>query len=113
MEAAAELPISAAEAWPALRRSLGVDVQQGPGQIVEARGVTGVVDLIAEERLVVRTEGPVPGLLAFWVFPTDGSPAGVRVMLGGYLYGAEAAGYVEREQPGWQAWIEGLGALTT
>jgi uncharacterized protein YndB with AHSA1/START domain len=111
LEAAAEVPSTADAAWAALRRSLDVDLEGGTGQIVEARGVKGVVDLLGDERLVVRTSDPVPGLLAFFVWPKEGEPAGARVMLNGYLYGADAPAYVEREQPAWQAWIEGLGAL--
>jgi uncharacterized protein YndB with AHSA1/START domain len=110
LEVAAEVPGTTDAAWSALRQSLGVDPQGDTGQIVEALGVTGVVDLLGDERLVVRTSDPVPGLLAFSVWPTDGSPAGARVMLTGYVYGADAPGYVEREKPAWQAWAEGLGA---
>lgn len=108
LEVAAEVPATTDAAWSAVRQSLGVDVNGEPGQTIEERGITGIVDLLGDERLVVRTTEPVPGLLAFSVWPTDGSPAGARIMLSGYLYGSDAPGYVEREQPAWQAWAEGL-----
>jgi uncharacterized protein YndB with AHSA1/START domain len=53
-----------------------------------------------------RLTAPVPGMLS--VFAHDWgngkATAGVRA----YLFSADAADYVRREEPAWQAWLQGL-----
>jgi hypothetical protein len=54
-----------------------------------------------------RLEEPVPGLVSLSSYPTEDASA---VYLTGYLFSAAAPGYVEREQPTWQAWLEEVAA---
>jgi len=48
----------------------------------------------------------VPGMLSVFAYGEgDGkATAGVRA----YLFSSDAADYVRREEPGWQAWLQGL-----
>ena len=88
----------------ALRRALGASQ---PGDRVEVRGLTGEVVQVDEVQLLVRLTGPVPGFVAFVVFGT--SPTTAQAAIQGYLFGADAPAYVEREQQGWQEWLQSLG----
>ena len=97
-----QLPGSAEDARAALERALGVT---GDGDEVVARGILAQVELFDERRVVLRMSDPEPAMLAFTVHPDEGS---AMVMLGGYVYGAGAPAYVERETTGWQAWLDGL-----
>jgi uncharacterized protein YndB with AHSA1/START domain len=98
--------IKGAQAGPvvaAMRRSLGVDEV---GQTVEARGVSGTVEQVTEDGLLLRVSDPVPGLLAFTAWDTgeDESSAVVH----GHLFSDAAPAFVERERPGWEEWLHGL-----
>ena len=104
LEAAADVPGTPARVVSAIRSALDVE---GVGQTVDLRGSTGQVERISEESVLVRLTDPVPGLLAFMPFG-DGEKNTVTVRLAGYLFGDDAANYVEREQPAWQAWLEHL-----
>jgi uncharacterized protein YndB with AHSA1/START domain len=88
----------------AVRRDLAVDAVGDP---VSARGVTGRLERMIDHHLLVRLERPVPGLLSLFAFGSDGGSA---VDLRGYLFSDAAPGYVEREQPAWQAWLDELAA---
>ena len=70
------------------------------------RGATGTVERVGERQTLVRLTAPVPGMLSVFVYSEgDGkATAGVRA----YLFSADAADYVRREQPSWQAWLQGL-----
>lgn len=105
LEVSAEAPGSADAVWAAVRSSLDVDLERGAGQAFDARGVQGVVEMVEEQRLIVRTAEPVPSLLSFSVGDWDGA---TRLAVAGYVYGPDAPTYVEREQPAWQAWADGL-----
>ncbi len=93
--------------WSAMRRDLGVD---DVGQAVAARGVVGQVERMSgppkPSELLVRLSEPVPGYLAFSAHGPDGGPA--ITYISGYLFSEDAAAYVGREEPAWQAWLEGL-----
>jgi hypothetical protein len=45
--------------------------------------------------------------MSFSSFGVDG---GTDVYLQGYLFSDHAPGYVAREQPRWQAWLDGIAA---
>ncbi|HEX8508332.1 MAG TPA: hypothetical protein VF635_02375, partial [Propionibacteriaceae bacterium] len=57
---------------------------------------------------LVRLTAPVPGILSVFTYAygeDDGTAtAGVRA----YLFSADAAEYVRREEPAWQAFLQGL-----
>ena len=59
-----------------------------------------------EYQTLVRLTAPVPGMLNVytWGIGDGTATAGVRA----YLFSADAADYVRREEPGWQAWLQGL-----
>ncbi|MGI8900305.1 MAG: hypothetical protein ACR2HA_05140, partial [Nocardioides sp.] len=76
------------------------------GATVEVRGATGTVERVGERQTLVRLTAPVPGMLSVFAYSEgDGkATAGVRA----YLFSADAADYVRREEPAWQAWLQGL-----
>ena len=73
---------------------------------MELRGATGTVDRVSERQALVRLSAPVPGMLTAFAFGEgEGkTTAGVRA----YLFSPDAADHVQREQPGWQAFLDGL-----
>jgi uncharacterized protein YndB with AHSA1/START domain len=89
--------------WSTLHEALSLGEV---GSAVEVRGTTGTVERIGQRHTLVRLSEPVPGMLSFWTYGgEDGSAtAGVRA----YLFSADAAEYVRREEAGWQAWLQGL-----
>jgi hypothetical protein len=88
-----------------MRRALGAE---RPGQMIEARGITGEVDRVGDVELLVRVTGPAPGYLAFWAHDKDDGTAWPQI--GGYFFSDGAAAYVEREAPAWKDWLAGLAA---
>ena len=72
------------------------------------RGATGTVERVGERQTLVRLTGPVPGMLSIYAWDEGDSraTAGVRA----YLFSADAADYVQREEPAWQAWPSRLAA---
>ena len=68
------------------------------------RGATGTVERVGERQTLVRLTAPVPGMLSVFAWDEgDGkATAGVRA----YLFSADAADYVRREEPAWQAWLQ-------
>lgn len=99
----AKMPGSAQAVLSAIRQALGAEEV---GRKVDTRGVLGQVERVGQVELLVRLTGPVPGLLAFGTM--DAGDASARAVIGGYLFSADAPGYVEREQPAWRAWLESL-----
>jgi uncharacterized protein YndB with AHSA1/START domain len=108
LEAGTELPGTADDTLRAMRRAVGAE---SAGQHVEVRGATAVVERADEVSVVLRVTDPVPGLLAFSAFASGETTSVARIA--GYLFSDDAPEYVEREQPGWQAWIEGVAAEAT
>lgn len=102
IEAMAPLPAEWATVWSAMRAGLGAE---RVGQVVNARGLVGTVEQLGDVHLIVRLDEPVPG---FMVFIAQDHGAGTLAMLQGHLFSDDAANYVEREQPAWQVWLEGL-----
>jgi uncharacterized protein YndB with AHSA1/START domain len=103
LEAAAEFPGTPVAVWSAMRRALGVEEV---GQTLDIRGLTAQVERIDDVQLLLRLTGPVPGLLAFVAFGIGDDAA--RAVVQGHLFSADAAAFVEREQPAWKAWLENL-----
>jgi uncharacterized protein YndB with AHSA1/START domain len=89
--------------WEALRESLGLGAV---GAAADVRGATGTVERVGERQALVRLTAPVPGMLSAFSYgeAEDRATVGVRA----YLFSPDAADYVRREQPGWQAWLDGL-----
>ena len=103
MEVTASHPGEPAQLWKALHDSLGLGAE---GTAVEVRGATGTVERVGERQALVRLTAPVAGILtAFAYGEADGkATVGVRA----YLFSADAADWVRREEPGWAAWLQEL-----
>lgn len=102
LEAGAEHPGEPEELIAALRRAVRAEAV---GDAVRVRDVDGVVERIVDHHVLVRSTAPVPGLLAFFAWGGEGKTS---LRLVGYLFADDAAAYVEREQQGWQAWLEAV-----
>ena len=103
LEVSASHPSDAETLWTILGEALGLGTE---GATVEIRGATGTVERIGERQALVRLTAPVPGMLSIFTHGQgDGKAiAGVRA----YLFSADAPAYLRREEPNWQAWLEGL-----
>lgn len=103
LEVTASHPGDAEALWSTLHDALGLGDE---GATVEVRGATGTVERVGERQTLVRLTAPVPGMLNVFAYGEgDGkATAGVRA----YLFSADAADYVRREEPAWQAWLQGL-----
>ena len=102
-EAGADLRATPTAAVAQACAALGID---GAGQVVDVRGGKGEVERVTEGSVLVRLVAPVPGLLSISAHGADADTS--RLRMAGYLFSADAPAYVEREQPAWQAWLEGL-----
>ena len=60
----------------------------------------------ADWESLVRLTAPVPGMLSVFAYGEGDGKAMVGVRA--YLFSADAADYVRREEPARQAWLEGL-----
>lgn len=103
LEAGASHPGGADVVWPALRDGLGLGDE---GATVQVRGSTGRVERVGERHALVRLTAPVPGILTVNAFDLGDGTSSAYVR--GYLFSADAADYVRREEPAWQAWLQGL-----
>ncbi len=103
LEVTASHPGEPAQLWQALHDSLGLGAE---GTTVDLRGATGTVERVGERQALVRLTAPVPGILTAFVYAeAEGkATAGVRA----YLFSADAADWVRREEPGWAAWLQEL-----
>ena len=99
----ASYPVDADALWTTLRDSLELG---GEGDRIEVRGATGTVERVGERRALLRLIAPVPGLLSVFTHSEGAGKAiaGVRA----YLFSPDAADYVQREEPVWQAWLQAL-----
>lgn len=89
--------------FAAMRQSLGL---AEVGQSVDARGLAGIVERIGAEDALLRVTDPVPGFLA--VAAWDSSEDEASAVVQAQLFSDDAPAVVERERPGWQAWLETL-----
>jgi uncharacterized protein YndB with AHSA1/START domain len=103
LEASASHPGDATTLWSAVHGALGLGDE---GTRVDVRGATGTVERVGERQALIRLTAPVPGMLNAYTWGEgDGrATAGVRA----YLFSPDAADYVRREEPAWQAWLDGL-----
>src|SRR6476646_2490553 len=103
LEVTTSHPGDAEALWSTLHDALGLGDE---GATVEVRGATGTVERVGERQTLVRLTAPVPGMLSVYAWDEGGgkATAGVRA----YLFSADAADYVRREEPAWQAWLQGL-----
>jgi hypothetical protein len=103
LEVTASHPGDAKALWSTLQDALGLGEE---GTTLKVRGTTGTVERVGERQTLVRLTAPVPGMLSVFAYGVgDGkATAGVRA----YLFSADAADYVRREEPAWQAWLQGL-----
>lgn len=102
-EASASLPGDADALWSTMRDELGLADAGAP---VDARGATGTVERVGERQALLRLTSPVPGMLDVYVWA--GEDGASIVGLRAYLFSADAAEYARREEPAWQAWLQGL-----
>ena len=103
LEVTASHPGEADALWSILHDSLELGSE---GDTIAVRRATGTVERIGERQALIRLTEPVPGILSVFTHGEgDGrATAGVR----GYLFSADAAEFVQREEPVWQAWLQGL-----
>jgi uncharacterized protein YndB with AHSA1/START domain len=103
LSAQATVPGDGDRVWSTMRGSLGV---AEVGQQVEARGLTGRVERMGTAELLLRLTDPFPGFLQFTAYQQGEDSTWTQIE--GYLFSEDAADYVEREQPAWKAWLQGL-----
>ncbi|HYP45700.1 MAG TPA: SRPBCC domain-containing protein [Propionibacteriaceae bacterium] len=103
LEVTASHPGDPEALWSTLHRALGLGDE---GATVEVRDTTGTVERVGDRQALIRLTEPVPGMLSVFAFGQgdDKATAGVRA----YLFSADAADYVRREEPAWRAWLQGL-----
>ena len=90
----------AGEAWAPLRAALGIE---SAGQTVDLRGAEATVEALDDHSAVLATADSLWALGAF-----AGVPDQAFVHVQGHLFSPDARNRVDREQPGWQAWLEEL-----
>jgi uncharacterized protein YndB with AHSA1/START domain len=94
----------------AMRADLGIG---DAGSQVDARGLSGVVEDLADDLVMLRVSEPVPGFLALYSYSMAGPASPMAegtcvVAVQGQLFSDAARDFVQREQPAWQAWLEEL-----
>ena len=103
LEADAVHPGDEPTVWAALRDALGLgDV----GSTLDARGATGTVESVGPRHAVVRLTEPVPGVLSVGVH--DAGEGTTSASVRAHLFSPDAAAYVQREEPAWRDWLQGL-----
>jgi hypothetical protein len=70
------------------------------------RGATGTVERVGERQALVRLTAPVPGILTAFTYGQAEGTATVGVRA--YLFSADAAEWVRRQEPDWAAWLQAL-----
>ena len=103
MEATASHPGAPEQLWQVLHDALGLG---GEGTAVDVRGATGTVERVGERQALVRLTAPVPGILTAFSHGEGDRRAVVGVRA--YLFSADAAAWVRREEPAWTDWLQGL-----
>jgi hypothetical protein len=103
LEVTASHPGDAEAVWSTLHDALKLGEE---GTTVQVQGLIGMVERVGRRQTLVRLTAPVPGMLSVFVYSeADGQAiSGVRA----YLFSQEAAEYVQREEPAWRAWLQGL-----
>ena len=101
-------PMPPDRAWTTLSSALGLPAAPGPGQRVvataaDAPPLAGTVAQTGAGRLALVLDDPPPGT-AILACEGVGEQCGISVWL--YLYGADAADLVKRDETRWSAWLE-------
>lgn len=104
LEASTSRPGDATSVWATIRDGIGLSEE---GTSITVHGAAGTVERIGERQALIRLTGPIPGMLTLFAFAEGESS--IIVGLRAYLFAADAADYVRREQPGWKAWLDDLG----
>jgi uncharacterized protein YndB with AHSA1/START domain len=103
LEANRTVSAPAAAVFAVMRDALGV---HDAGQAVAARDLSGQVERMGQGDLLLRVTDPVPGYVGFAAFDMpDGTTSAI---VHGHLFSDGAPAFVEREQPGWQEWLQTL-----
>jgi uncharacterized protein YndB with AHSA1/START domain len=102
-------PVPRSQAWTQLTGALGFPSTPAPGSRVTATGddtppLSGTVVDVQSWRMSVLLDEPAPGT-AFVACERMGDMTAVSVWQ--YLYGNAAPELVARDQPRWQAWLDG------
>ncbi|MDP1792798.1 MAG: SRPBCC domain-containing protein [Acidimicrobiales bacterium] len=106
MVISATFPVSPSEAIAMVRSAFGV---AQAGDTFSVRGANGTVERSVADSFFVHFDAPIPGFATLFAFAQE---HGSSVAMQGHLFSSEAADYVEREQPGWQAWLDGVAERT-
>jgi hypothetical protein len=106
MELSTTVPSDSSAAWDRVRSAIG-DVPVGG--TVSVRGLSGPVHQAAQGALLARVDGAASGLLGLHAWSTGQDSS--MIVLRTWLFSDGAAGYVERERAGWQAWLDDLASL--
>ena len=106
MELSTKVTSDGAAAWDRVRSAIG---EVPVGGTVSVRGLSGPVHQAAQGALLARVDGAASGLLGLHAWETG--PDSSMVVLRTWLFSDGAAGYVERERAGWQAWLDDLASL--
>lgn len=97
----------AATAWPALVERLGIPAAAKVGERIEAGApdsprLCGTVVEATPTRLTLLLDDPAPGT---GFIAVEGRGEQVEVSIWSYLYGADSAKIVERDEPLWAQWL--------
>jgi len=106
LQVEADIKGTPAAVGDAMAAALGVTPSTKPGDPVDLRGLTGVVERVGEQHVLARVTEGVTGYFAFFAYEKGDGIAAANIT--GYLFSEGAAAYVDREQPAWQAWTETL-----
>lgn len=103
-------PGSASTAWSQMTSALGIDESPSDGDRLALDGggdlgLSGTVVETTPTRITMLVEQPVPGT-AFVTAEAFGDA--VSLSIWSYLYGAAGAEAAARDEPRWQAWLDGL-----
>ena len=104
LEVVREVAVPVAALWEALAGDLGLPDEVG--KPADLRGLSGHVHQAAGTRVLVRLTDPYPGYAAVSCY--DAAPGTSFAQVHAYLFHPDAGNYVEREQPGWKSWLDGL-----
>lgn len=87
--------------WARFRDAVGLGEA---GTAVEVRDTSGTIERVGERQALVLLTAPLPGMLSLSAFGEEDG----RVTLGvrAYLFSADAADYVRREEPAWREWLQ-------
>jgi uncharacterized protein YndB with AHSA1/START domain len=77
------------------------------GGTIECRGLRGVAERVGPAHVLLRVVSPIRGYVGFAI---ERFGEMVALQMAAYFFADDAPAYVDREQPGWQAWLDTLGA---